>query len=164
MKQNVVCFDNADKDHIVFSNWFEADFELDRRVFASVEQYMMYCKAQLFKDPEASEAVMKLTDAAEIKALGRKVKNYNDHLWNGYRQLVVYRGVKAKFQQNETLKEHLLSTGDAWLAECEPSDRIWGIGMDLQDERRLDPSLWQGQNLLGYTLMQVRAELNGETV
>ena len=53
-----------------------------------------------------------------------------------------------------------MATGTALLAECEPGDKIWGIGMALGDERCGDPHLWQGQNLLGYTLMEVRKRLN----
>lgn len=162
MADKVICFDNVNEENIFFSNWYSASFEIDGKVFDSIEQYMMYCKAVLFNDLKSAEKVMNITDAGEIKALGRQVKNYNDHLWNGYRQLVVYRGLKAKFSQNDDLKKHLLNTGISMLAECEPTDHIWGIGMDLQDERRNDPALWDGQNLLGYTLMQVRKELADE--
>ena len=102
--RTVICFDNRAGENFCFSNWYEAEFEVDGRRFASVEQYMMYEKARLFGDPETAEKVLKITDAAQIKALGRQVKNYDDHLWNGCRQIVVYRGVLAKFSQNPQLK------------------------------------------------------------
>ena len=157
--KNIICFDNYEGEYQEFSNWFIAEFSIDGRVYASLEQYMMFSKAALFGDGESAEKVMSITDPAEIKALGRQVKNYDDHLWNGFRQLVVYRGLKAKFSQNENLRKKLLSTGQAFLAECEPTDKIWGIGMDINNPARISRKDWQGQNLLGYTLMQVRSEL-----
>ncbi len=59
------------------------------------------------------------------------------------------------------LEEQLKATGEAVLAECAVRDRIWGIGLSMHDPNRLDPRNWQGQNLLGYTLMMVREQLRG---
>ncbi len=75
------------------------------------------------------------------------------------RQLVVYEGLLAKFSQNMKLKEQLKATGNAVLAECAVKDRIWGIGLSMNDQDRLDRAKWKGQNLLGYALMMVRDRL-----
>ncbi len=48
------------------------------------------------------------------------------------------------------------ATKTAILAECAIKDRIWGIGMSMQNPNRFDRTKWQGKNLLGYTLMMVR--------
>ena len=162
MMKDIICFDNADEKNLCFSNWYEAAFEIGGRRFTSVEQYMMYEKAELFGDRETAQKVLEITDAAQIKALGRQVKGYDDHLWNGCRQIIVYEGVLAKFSQNPELGARLLATGDAFLAECEPSDKIWGIGMALDDPQCGDRSSWHGQNLLGYTLMKVRRRLEAD--
>jgi len=58
------------------------------------------------------------------------------------------------------LKEQLLSTGNALLAECAVKDRVWGIGLSMHDSDRFDRSKWKGQNLLGYALMMVRDRLS----
>ena len=117
---------------------------------------MMYQKAVCFKDEEIAEKILATTDVAVIKALGRKVKGYNDGYWNGVRQLLVYEGLKEKFAQNEDLKRQLFDTEDSILAECAVNDRIWGIGVSMIDSYRLEPEKWRGQNLLGYALMMVR--------
>ena len=120
---------------------------------------MMYQKAVCFKDEEIAEKILATTDVAVIKALGRKVKGYNDGYWNGVRQLLVYEGLKEKFAQNEDLKRQLLDTEDSILAECAVNDRIWGIGLSMKDSNRLEPEKWRGQNLLGYALMMVRERI-----
>ena len=43
--------------------------------------------------------------------------------------------------------------------EVNPTDTRWGIGLSAEDDRVLDESQWQGENLLGKVLMQVRQEL-----
>lgn len=93
---------------------------------------------------------------AEIKSLGRSVSEYDDHYWNGVRQIIVYDGLVAKFSQNQDLKSALIGTGKSLLAECAVKDKIWGIGLSMDDPDRSDPSKWKGQNLLGYALMMVR--------
>ncbi len=120
---------------------------------------MMYQKALLFDDMEIAEQIMDTANMGKIKALGRAVKNYEDVLWNGMRQLIVYQGLLEKFQQNMELKERLLATQNHILAECAVQDRIWGIGLSMKDERRFDPDQWKGQNLLGFSLMMVRTIL-----
>lgn len=156
---NVVCFHSPDEPNCFLSNWFVSNFELDGRHFTSMEQYMMYQKAVTFNDTEIAENIISKCDFVEIKELGRKVRNYNNVVWNGIRQLVVYNGLTAKFSQNDELLRLLLDTGDSVLAECAVNDLIWGIGLSMTDEKRFDMQEWRGQNLLGFTLMMVRNNL-----
>ena len=155
----VVCFHNPEEEKGFLSNWYISKFEVARRVFSSMEQFMMYQKAICFGDESVAEQILKTDDVARIKELGRMVSGYNENIWNGMRQLIVYEGLVAKFSQNEELKERLLQTGDALLVECAVHDRIWGIGLSMKDERRFDISQWRGKNLLGYALMMVRNKI-----
>ena len=156
----VVCFHKPSEENGYLSNWYHSRFSVNGIVFSSMEQYMMYCKASCFHDDSIATQILATADVAEIKALGRLVKNYNENHWNGVRQIAVYEGLCAKFSQNEDLKAQLLSTGDAVLAECAVNDHIWGIGLSMHNPDRFDRSKWKGQNLLGYTLMMVRQKLS----
>lgn len=124
--------------------------------FSSMEQYMMYKKAECFKDNDIAKKILATDDVAQIKALGRLVANYNESYWSSVRQIIVFEGLLEKFSQNEDLKEKLKSTGNDILAECAVRDRIWGIGLSMKDPDRLELDKWNGQNLLGYALMMVR--------
>lgn len=152
----VVCFHNPDEENGFLSNWYISKFEVNGRVFSSMEQFMMYQKAICFGDEAVAEQILKSDDVAHIKELGRMVSGYNENVWNGMRQLIVYEGLVAKFSQNEELKEKLLQMGNALLAECAVHDLIWGIGLSMKDKKRFDISQWRGENLLGYALMMVR--------
>ena len=120
----------------------------------------MYQKAIYFKDAIIAQQVLTTDDVAIIKTLGRTVSNYNESIWNGVRQIIVYEGLIAKFSQNKELKKLLLSTQDALLAECAIKDCIWGIGLSMKDKNRFNLSKWKGQNLLGYALMATRKKLS----
>lgn len=155
----IVCFHNPDEENGFLSNWCYSPFSVGEHEFSCMEQFMMYRKAICFEDSITAEQILAATDAAYIKELGRKVSNYNENVWNGLRQLIVYEGLLAKFSQNEEFRNRLLSTGDAILAECAVKDCIWGIGLSMTDPGRFNITSWRGQNLLGYTLMMVRDKL-----
>lgn len=160
--RNVICFHDPEEENGWFSNWYLSDFEYDGIKFSSLEQYMMYKKAEVFGDEKTAKKILNTDDPGKIKSLGREVKNYNDTVWNGVRQIIVYEGLYAKFSQNEELKEKLLATGSDILAEASGTDLIWGIGLSMTDEKRFDMSKWKGQNLMGFSLMEVRKRLNKE--
>ena len=157
--KRVVCFHKPEEENGYLSNWFLSEFEKDGIIFSSMEQYMMYHKAMTFNDEEIAKKILSITDVAEIKALGRSIRNYNDVIWNGMRQIIVYEGLIEKFRQNDELKRMLLATQQDILAECSKEDKIWGIGLSMRDERRFDMDKWIGKNLLGFTLMNVRKVL-----
>ena len=155
----IICFHNAEEENGYLSNWYPSNFIYGERHFSSMEQYMMYQKAVCFHDEKIAADIMVTDDVARIKSLGRQVSNYDDHIWNGMRQVIVYEGLLAKFSQNKALNASVLKTGDAILAECAVKDRIWGIGLSMNDPDRLNIEKWKGQNLLGYALMAVRDKL-----
>lgn len=155
----IICFHNPEEEYGFLSNWYQSEFTVGDISFASMEQFMMYCKAVCFQDDAVASQILKTGDAAQIKALGRTVSGYNEHQWSGVRQITVYEGLIQKFSQNEYLRTALLNTGDAVLAECAVKDRIWGIGLSMTDAKRYDMSQWKGQNLLGYALMMAREKI-----
>jgi len=134
-------------------------FSIKDEYYTTAEHWMMASKARLFKDDETLSKILKSSTPNEAKALGRKVRNFDEVLWKENARRLVTEGNVAKFGQNPELKAFLLSTGDAVLVEASPYDRIWGIGLKATDERAKHPATWQGQNLLGFALMDVREAL-----
>lgn len=102
---------------------------------------------------------MKSKNPKEIKALDKKVRNFNQELWDKAKYLIVLNGNYAKFSQNKEMRDFLLGTKDKILVEANPLDTIWGIGLGEDNEKASNPNLWRGQNLLGFALMEVRDDL-----
>lgn len=155
----VICFHNPYEENGYLSNWYPSPFTLDGVAFSSMEQYMMYRKAVCFGDDKVAAQILVTEDVAEIKTLGRLVSGYDESLWNGVRQIVVYEGAFSKVLAELRIRGTTEKTGNTVLAERAVKDRIWGIGLSMHDSDRLDRTKWQGQNLLGYALMMVREKL-----
>ena len=117
---------------------------------------MMAEKARLFNDEETLRKILSTDDPKEVKALGRLIKNFDQETWENNKYDIVVKGNYAKFSQNSKLKEYLLNTKNKILAEASPYDKIWGIGLDKNNENAYNPKTWEGENLLGFALMEVR--------
>ena len=139
-----------------FSQWYNCKFVVDGITYHTAEQYMMAQKALLFNDNDIFNKIMKSKHPKEYKELGRKIKNFSDLKWNENKYQIVLKGSIAKFSQNEKLKTFLLNTGTKVLVEASPYDKIWGIGLSADQENIENPLTWNGENLLGFALMEVR--------
>lgn len=165
------------------SQWYRSDFEIDGIKYNCCEQWMMAEKARLFGDAEALEKILKVDPANPNlatdfpgrefgqwidfprlqKELGRGIKGFDKDKWEKVAQDVVYRGNYAKFStpgDNGHLWDFLQATGDDILAEANPKDPIWGIGLGKDDPRAQDQKTWKGKNWLGEALMKVRAKIS----
>lgn len=154
-----VYFYNTYRKNGYLSNWFYSDFIVDGKKYCCNEQFMMEQKALLFGDTETAEKILCEKDQKTIKVLGRNASGFEQKVWEGNKQIIMYRGLMAKFSQNAVLKDRLLSTGDAILVEAAPHDKVWGIGLAANDPDALDMNKWKGENLLGFALTAVREEL-----
>lgn len=141
-----------------FSQWFRCSFTVDGNTFNCAEQFMMHGKAVLFADAEVADKILAADHPREHKALGRKVRDFDDKVWRRERETIVMAGNRAKFSQNPELRELLLAAKGT-LVEASPYDKIWGIGLAASDPRANDPTQWKGQNLLGQILTRLRDEL-----
>lgn len=139
-----------------FSQWWPSDFTVDGDLFATAEHWMMAQKAALFNDKVVYNKIIETSDPKAVKALGRKVKNFEPKIWEQEKFDIVVSGNFHKFQQNKALGDFLLATEGKILVEASPVDKIWGIGLARDHEDALTPAKWRGPNLLGYALMTVR--------
>lgn len=139
-----------------FSQWYDCYFEVDGIQYHTTEQYMMASKARLFDDEEVFQEIMTADNPHDYKKLGRKIRGFEQESWDAKKYDIVVEGNKAKFGQNPDIREFMLSTRDAILVEASPYDKIWGIGLDRETALKGTVEQWQGENLLGCALMDVR--------
>lgn len=145
--------------HGCLSQWHLAKINIEDAAYSCCEQYMMAEKARLFGDTQTLKKIMQTSSPKEQKALGRQVANFDEGKWAEVAEDVVYRANLAKFSQHKNLAETLAATGSKTIVEASPYDKIWGVGLGVEDHRIHDPATWQGKNLLGKALMKVRDTL-----
>ena len=141
------------------SQWWSSPLEIDGATYPTAEHYMMAEKAKLFGDLDTHNKIMAAPHPGAAKDLGRSVVGFDEQLWQQHRYEIVLRGNEAKFAQNKELKIYLQKTKKRILAEASPVDSIWGIGLAADDPMAMNPEKWQGLNLLGFALMEVRSLL-----
>ena len=145
----------------IFSQWYKSDFtDISDVKYNCAEQFMMYQKAILFGDNAVAQEILNESNPKNIKALGRKIKNFNQQEWDKNKFEIVIAGNFYKFTQNTNLQNILLKTDSQDIAEASPFDKIWGIGID--EKAAKSGAEWQGENLLGKALMVVRDMIGGK--
>ena len=130
------------------SNYHEAQFIIDGKIYNSVEHFFHASKA----DNEIEhEMVRNANTPAEAKKLGRSVHLRSD--WEEEKINIMYLGLLAKFCCHLNLAIKLVETGDDTLEELNDwNDMFWGINIETRE----------GQNMLGKLLMKVRTEIKQE--
>lgn len=144
------------------SQWWESTFSVENEQYSCAEQFMMAEKARLFGDEEMLEAIMKSKLPKEMKAYGRAIKGFNNEVWESRCYDIVLRGNLAKFGQNQELLDFMRLHHNFVFVEASPVDHIWGIGLAQDHPNVMNPMLWEGKNLLGFALTEVRDRLNNE--
>ncbi|TFK17159.1 DUF1768-domain-containing protein [Coprinopsis marcescibilis] len=172
-REDCVFFWKTNEIHGWGSQWYPSKFTATIKLngkeetveFPSAEHWMMIQKALLFSDFEMARTMLGVKGDSqkhmtEIKALGRKVANFDEKVWVDNRERIVLEGSLHKFRQNEELKEALLATGVKTIIEASPRDRIWGIGFG--EKNSLSQKDRWGLNLLGKALEEARTILKQE--
>ena len=152
------------------SNWYQCDINYDGKAFANSEQLYMFLKAKTFGDVESMDKILATISPKEAKELGRTVANFNPKIWDNVKYEMMYLAVLAKFTQNPILRERLFREYNQFkfdadrpesvlFVECNPLDRVWGIGYSVAEAEKSDVATW-GQNLLGKILTEIAAKIN----
>ena len=153
--------------HGPLSQWWASEFNLNGVYYNCCEQFMMAKKALLFKDQATYEKIMSergdWSDQADFnkyprkqKALGRSVEHFDERIWDAHKFDIVVDGNGCRMVQDKLFRETLLLTEDRTLVEASPYDQIWGIGMGMSEPGIEDPENWNGENLLGMALTDVK--------
>lgn len=138
------------------SNWHQRPSRHAGIEFGCAEQALMYHKALLFHDYDAAGKILETSSQREQKALGRQVRGFSEAVWVSNREPIMKGIIMSKFK-DPAMKQFLLATSGTNLVEASPYDRIWGVGLAINDPRIQDPAAWQGSNLLGVCLQHARA-------
>ena len=140
-----------------YSQWAESHFNFFGLHFNTAEQFMMLGKAIVAHDRDSAVEIMETPDPRDQKALGRKVKDLPLEMWERDRYAIVLLGNFLKFTQNAAyravLDQH--ETVDLFV-EASPTDKIWGIGLSEAQAQGTTPDQWNGTNLLGKVVTDIR--------
>lgn len=145
--------------HSKLSNHHPSQFTIKGQVFSSMEQFLAMRRAELSGKEESIKKAREAQDPVQAKHVLNSLHGDHQQEWDEAVGRIALEGLRAKFFQNHPLQDHLCGTGKLVLGEASTNAR-WGIGMDINNEEVLDQSKWLVDgNLLGRSLMTVRADL-----
>lgn len=152
--------------HMVFfssdaklSNHHPSKFIINGQSFNSMEHFLAVRRAELSGDRNMIRKAKNVQDPIQAKHILNALKNDHQQEWNHGLEELALEGLRAKFGQNQHLNDYLYSTKHLILGEASTNAR-WGIGMELTHPEVLDHTKWlQSGNLLGRSLMTIRAEI-----
>ena len=145
------------------SNFHPCKFTLDGETFNSSEQYIQWTKAKYCGDKLAMNHILNCEDAADCKEVSRDIINLNRKGWTESAETLCFKGIQAKFLQNDHLMEKLLDTGEKTLVEAS-YDETWETGQHLGSRDCLTKSKWKSIGILGRILMRIRSEAQTSSI
>jgi len=93
----------------VFSNWYNANIEIDSQKYTSVEQFLVHQKAVFARDKESAEKALAQDDVWKLFLLGKRIQ-FSDSSWKKKSIDVMREGLRAKFKQNRGLEKCLVES------------------------------------------------------
>ncbi len=151
-RSNVTLFYSKHSPH---SNFYIRKFTENGNEYCCVEQYLVHKNALAAGDTRWASRVMTVQEPSEIKSMGKSITNIE----NDTRMENMKKGMLLKYSQHQDLLQKLGDTEGTTLAEANPHDKFWGIGLGISDDNAFDPSKWNGDNITGKLAMEVRREL-----
>ena len=145
------------------SNFHPCKFSLEGESFNSSEQYIQWTKSKYCSDKIAMDRILNCEDAADCKEVSRDITNLDRKGWVESAESLCFKGIQAKFLQNNHLMESLLDTGEKTLVEAS-YDETWGTGQHLGSRDCLTKSKWKSIGILGRILMRIRREAQTASV
>lgn len=121
------------------------------RIFASGKNWPTsehYFQSEKFNDESIKEKIRQIESPMKAAEEGREKRNPLRADWEVVKDQKMMDAIRFKFMQHHDLKVKLLDTGDKMLIEHTVNDSYWGDGGD-----------GSGKNMLGASLMELRAEL-----
>ena len=158
VNEKCLVFGGMYSEYSKHSNWSASRFTFKERRFECIEQGYMYNKAMINNEPETARKICYTTDPREIKRLGSSVSVTNGNEWNNLKKTLMLVLVRAKYTQNEDLKQILLATGNRKIGET-GRDSFFSIGLPLTHPDVLNCEKWKSNNQLGQILVIVRNDI-----
>jgi hypothetical protein len=138
------------------SNHHRCDIEMAGTKFNCAEQAYFFNKAIICKDEDAKVKIMKTKSPGVQKSLGEKIESNPE--WEEKKLEIMGQICGEKFRQNKFLADFLLKTEGTYLAEDNPQDSYYGIGLS-RNSPRAQNRIYFKTNHLGELLMRIRDDL-----
>lgn len=135
---------------------FPTSIKMNDKHFSSADQAFYYQMASFAGRTDYGKEILEYDDPKALKKMGSKIEK--DAEWED-KQLRILTGIFIlKFEQNHTIREKLMDTGDIPLVYCD-MDKYWGAGRLMDSDQWNKSNDIPGRNMVGTILSNVRSRL-----
>lgn len=155
----------ADNIHLIvndrsqLSAFYSASFEVKGVKFATLVQFLMYCKAKLNGHDSHAKSILGCRSAVDCIRAASLMPTCNEAIWKEKLPVYLLVALKAKHTQDKQFAEALRSTDGKEIISVVSQEASIGLAVKLDDLYRLSEADRNKQNLLGVSLMQLRAQI-----
>ena len=160
-KQGILVFRQSASDDI--NGFLHPDFGVEVQyngtLYWTIEQLIAAEKARIYGDETLRKKILATRSINDFIKMRDTLKGGpQEEIWNKQLPDILNKATFAKFEQNEDIRNKLLSTGNVSLA-FGSRDKLLGVGIAYDKPHVLDKSQWVGKNLLGAAVTYARSKL-----
>ena len=123
---DIIEFNSKSVLYSEFSNFYVCPFEIGGLIYQTVEHYF---QSEKFPNDKILQQMIRVAPTpTKARRLGKTKSNSFRVDWANFRNEVMLKGVRAKFEQNAHLMDLLKSTEGKELREKAFWDGYWGTG------------------------------------
>ena len=147
-------------EHAPFSNLHPAKVLIGKRKYTSSEQAFRHIRASDNKHHNIAARILWSRDPYDMMEQDKNMVVTEE--WKKKEDSVLFKCIFRKYEENEDLRDLLVSTGDLELAEATRSQK-WATGASI-NSTMMKTHTWTGENRQGKHTMKVREyfKLNAE--
>ena len=123
----VIGFNKPTGDNGYLSIYYQAPFYQDGLRFETVEQCFLYQKALTFHDEYRCKKILQTFDSKILNQLVKDIVNYDDKIFSGRKQIVLYQANLDKFRYNiekKYLWNRISYRGVLWVEDIEEESQV----------------------------------------
>ena len=151
---NIIFWESKD----VLSNFYPCDVSYADKVFKSSEHAYQYAKLDFLGESDMAAEVLAANTGKQAKLVASRIPYTRLTQWDDHKDSITRDIIRAKANSCFKLKKALLDSVDRVIAEG-TIDSYWGIGMPPHIAATTNPDFYNGRNILGLVLMEVRREV-----
>lgn len=141
------------------STWSEHPVEYKNKIFPTVENYILYRKAELFDDQITMEKLADAKDPTEARKIAYKIDNFKANVWKDKQFSIIVQGNILKCEYNDSVFARLQRLPSKVKFGLADKDKTVGIGFYKSDPKSSDTDMWSS-NLVGKAWNEIHRYYN----
>lgn len=146
----------------LLSNNYPCKFTIDGVKYCCGVQFLEAQKAKVFQNDDVYEEIMNARNESEVLKCSNKLTNYDEVVWKQHFEEYAMMVLQSRVSSDSQFREYIKNIKEDIIVYSNKDDLISGNGLTMFDTNANNPLYWDGSNLWGFCVMQMRDKLTGK--